>query len=101
MLCDCLIQVHQDWGKLELSQYLAVIVMMINALSMSHTSPSGKLELSQYLAVTAMMIKALSMSHKVNQDWGKLESVPSSDIDDDKCSVNVSYKSTKTGINWS
>ena len=40
-LCQWLIQVHKDWSKLELSQYLAVIAMMMTALSMSHINPPG------------------------------------------------------------
>ena len=76
MLCQCLIQVLQDWGKLELSQYLVVTAMMINALSVSHTSPPGLGSVG-------------------------VESVPRIDSDDDKCSVSVSYKTTRTEVSWS
>ena len=76
MLCQYLIQVLQNWGKLELSQYLAVTALMIKALSMSHTSPPILGQVG-------------------------VESVPSSDSDDDKSSVSVSYKSSRTGVSWS
>ena len=67
MLCQYLIQVLQNWGKLELSQYLAVTAMMTKLTLcqclIQVLQDWGKLELSQYLAVTVMMIKALAMSH--------------------------------------